>query len=596
MAKDKIIQIYRGAASGIDSVELLPGEPAFAVDTGKLYVGLSNGTNKKLINPDIPAATASAIGGLELFSDTVQSVAANSVSGAAGKTYGVQLNSDGQAVVNVPWTDNNTIYGALDQATATAGTETTGKLITAKVLSDTIANKATAIVEGLAFIAPCRVATTANITLSGTQTIDGVAVVAGDRVLVKDQTTASQNGVYTVAASAWSRALDANATGELHAGSTVYISAGAVNGDTGWMVTTDGTITLDTTAIAFAQISGAGAVKAGNGLTLSGNTLNVAPATSTVVGGVELFSDTVQSVAAAAVSATASRTYGLQLNSNGQAVVNVPWTNTTYSNTSVAEATTGTDTNQRTVTGQLLKQIIQNFSGALATTAGTSPAFTLAQTGFVLFTGARVTAKLHAASVASMTLNVNNTGAKPVFSSMSNAAIGTVLPANGVFDFVYDGTNWIAVVGDNDNTTYTAMGLVEFGTGTTTTDRLVDSQLLSAELLLSQGAYAVCATAAATAAKAVTMLVGGITNKGVSTALTNTAAQLKGAGTRIQFTNGANTTVSSTLAFNGGTAIPINWGTTSIVNANSFVDFVCDGTNWVALSTANDSVIDGGTW
>ena len=66
-----------------------------------------------------------------------------------------------------------------------------------------------------AFKKSVKVATTANITLTAPQTIDGVSVVAGDRVLVKDQTTASQNGIYIVAAGAWTRATDADASSEV---------------------------------------------------------------------------------------------------------------------------------------------------------------------------------------------------------------------------------------------------------------------------------------------------------------------------------------------------------------------------------------------
>src|SRR5690606_32104818 len=58
----------------------------------------------------LPVATATTLGGIELFSNTVQSVAANAVTATASRTYGIQLNSAGQAVVNVPWTDNNTTY------------------------------------------------------------------------------------------------------------------------------------------------------------------------------------------------------------------------------------------------------------------------------------------------------------------------------------------------------------------------------------------------------------------------------------------------------------------------------------------------------
>lgn len=120
-----------------------------------------------------------------------------------------------------------------------------------------------------------RVATTANITLSGTQTIDGVTVAAGDRVLVKDQSTGSQNGIYVVAAGAWSRSDDANTSAEVTAGMFVFVEEGTTNGDNGFVLTTNQPITLDTTALTFTQFSGAGQITAGDGLTKSGNTINV---------------------------------------------------------------------------------------------------------------------------------------------------------------------------------------------------------------------------------------------------------------------------------------------------------------------------------
>jgi len=120
-----------------------------------------------------------------------------------------------------------------------------------------------------------RVATTASITLSGTQSIDGVALSAGDRVLVKNQGTASENGIYTVDASSWSRSSDANTSAEVTAGMFVFVEEGTVNADSGWVLATDNPITLDTTDLSFVQFSGAGQITAGNGLTKSGNTLDV---------------------------------------------------------------------------------------------------------------------------------------------------------------------------------------------------------------------------------------------------------------------------------------------------------------------------------
>ena len=120
-----------------------------------------------------------------------------------------------------------------------------------------------------------RVATTANITLSGTQTIDGVAVIAGDRVLVKNQSTGSQNGIYVVAAGAWSRAADADTSAEVTSGLFTFVSEGTVNASSGWVLTTPDPITLGTTSLTFTQFSGAGQIVDGAGLSKSGNTLSV---------------------------------------------------------------------------------------------------------------------------------------------------------------------------------------------------------------------------------------------------------------------------------------------------------------------------------
>lgn len=123
--------------------------------------------------------------------------------------------------------------------------------------------------------ASVRVGTTANITLSGLQAIDGITVIANDRVLVKNQTTGSQNGIYLASSGAWTRSADADSSTEVNPGMFTFIEEGTTNADSGWVLTTDGTVALGTTALTFSQFSGAGTVIAGNGLTKTGNTLDV---------------------------------------------------------------------------------------------------------------------------------------------------------------------------------------------------------------------------------------------------------------------------------------------------------------------------------
>jgi hypothetical protein len=106
--------------------------------------------------------------------------------------------------------------------------------------------------SGVAFKAPCRVATTANITLSGEQTIDGVAIVAGDRVLVKEQSTGSEDGIYICRASAWDRAPDWDGVDDVVTGTLVFITHGSTLNLKLYRVSTTGTITPGTTEVAFA--------------------------------------------------------------------------------------------------------------------------------------------------------------------------------------------------------------------------------------------------------------------------------------------------------------------------------------------------------
>lgn len=120
-----------------------------------------------------------------------------------------------------------------------------------------------------------KAASTGNLTLSGVQTIDGVSVVAGNRVLVKNQTNAAQNGIYIVGTGAWVRTEDANTSDKVTSGMYAFVEEGVVNADTGWMLVTNGAITLGTTLLSFTQFSGAGTYTAGNGLNLGGSVFSV---------------------------------------------------------------------------------------------------------------------------------------------------------------------------------------------------------------------------------------------------------------------------------------------------------------------------------
>ena len=155
-----------------------------------------------------------------------------------------------------------------------------------------------------------RVATTANLSATydngagtltagsnGAISIDGVTLTSGDRVLVKDQSTATENGIYTVTtvgdgstAYVLTRAPDADTASELTGGTFFFAEQGSTNADNGYVATHNGTPTFGSTSITFSQFSGAGQISAGDALTKTGNQLDVAVDDSTI----EISSDALQ--------------------------------------------------------------------------------------------------------------------------------------------------------------------------------------------------------------------------------------------------------------------------------------------------------------
>jgi hypothetical protein len=136
-------------------------------------------------------------------------------------------------------------------------------------------------IEGVDHKASVRLATTGNISLTGLLTLDGVASVAGNRVLVKNQTSPAENGIYIVDAGAWTRAADMNDWLEVPS-SYVFVEEGATLADTSWVSTGNSGGTIGTTAMPWTQFSSAGDILAGAGLTKTGNTLSI---TNTVTPG-----------------------------------------------------------------------------------------------------------------------------------------------------------------------------------------------------------------------------------------------------------------------------------------------------------------------
>ena len=174
--------------------------------------------------------------------------------------------------------DSAALTGTPIAPTAADGTNTT-QLATTQFVTTAVDAART----GLVVKASVRAATTTNITLSNTQTIDGVALAVGRRVLVKNQTTGSQNGIYVVASGAWTRSTDADTNAEVASGMFVFVEQGTTNSDSGFVLSTDDDIIVGTTALVFTQFSGAGQIVAGLGLTKVGNTLDVGAGTGIAI-------------------------------------------------------------------------------------------------------------------------------------------------------------------------------------------------------------------------------------------------------------------------------------------------------------------------
>src|SRR5215471_9690453 len=169
-------------------------------------------------------------------------------------------------------------------------------------------NYVDASIAGLLWKTPARVASTVNLAaLSGLIAVDGVTVAANDRVLVKNQTTQSANGIYVAASGAWTRALDADTSAEL-VNAAVYVSEGTTQADTAWVQTANAPITIGSTNLTFVQFSGAGTYSAGNGLTLTGNVIDfVAGDTSLTVAADSVIVNTAVIATVASVASKATK-------------------------------------------------------------------------------------------------------------------------------------------------------------------------------------------------------------------------------------------------------------------------------------------------
>lgn len=312
---------------------------------------------------------------------------------------------------------NSTTIGA---TTPSSAAFTTATVSTAPVSGNDVVNKTYLdfFAAGISWKQPVNCGTTANITLSGLQTIDGVTVVAGDRVLVKSQTAPAQNGIYLASATAWSRAPDADTWDELIS-AICFVESGSTLAGSAWYCTIQPGGTLGVTAVTWSNFSVAATYTAGTGLTLTDY----------------VFSITNTGVTAAAYG-SASKTLTATVNAQGQLTV-LAETNIAIANTQVSGLGTMStqDASNVAITGGSINGTTIGGSTAAAVTGTTITAntqFTGAGTGL---TGTATSLSIggNAATATSATTATN----------LAGGATGSVpyQTASGITTFLAAGTD-----------------------------------------------------------------------------------------------------------------------------------------------------------
>ena len=271
------IAVSKLAANTISGVTLGNNLNSLTIGTG--LSGTSyNGSAPITVAIDSTVATTS---GTQTLTNKTVSLANNTLSGTLAEFNTALSGADFASLAGAETLTNKTLGTSTAlSADLSAATYKITNLGTPSASTDAATKQyVDDFAQGLHIHASCIAATTANIDLSSAlengDILDGVTLSTGDRVLVKNQSSTPENGIYVVQATgAAVRATDFDTAAEIDGGDFVFVTGGTVNDNTGW-VQTETVVTVGTSPIVFTQFSGAGTYQAGTGLTLTGNVFSI---------------------------------------------------------------------------------------------------------------------------------------------------------------------------------------------------------------------------------------------------------------------------------------------------------------------------------